>query len=331
MVAVVPVAPEGAAPAGARRLSRRRTTGRAGWPVVAAFMAPFALGFSLFFAYPVLATLYYSLTDYEVASRRPVEFVGLANYVALFTESDTFWVSVRNTLWMVLVMVPLRTAWAVLVAVLIMRVRRGATAYRTIAYLPSMVPAVAAALSFLVLMNPAGPLNRILAAVGIDGPAWLADPAWSKPSLTIMALWAAGNTIVIVTAGLLDVPRERYEAAALDGAGAWQRFWHITLPGISPVIFFSLLTGMIYTFQYFTEAFVASGSANAVTSSNQLLGYPQQSLLFYSTDLYQQGFVYFRTGYASAMAWILFLVVLAATLVFIRSSRRYVHYAGGES
>lgn len=309
-----------------RARARRATTRPSPW-VVASLLAPFALGLALFVAYPVIATLYYSFTDYRAAAHRSVSFIGLGNYVELFTQSPTFWVSVRNTLYMVLVMVPLRTAWAVLVAVLIVRVRRGQGIYRTLAYLPSMVPTVAAALAFLVVLAPGGPLNRILAVVGIDAPAWLADPAWSKPGLTMLALWGAGNFVVIVTAGLLEVPRERYEAAALDGVNGWQRFRHITLPAISPVVFFTLLTGMIYAFQYFTEAFVTSSASLATASGNDLLGAPQQSLLFYSTDLYQQGFVYFRTGYAAAQAWLLFLVILAATLLFIRWSRRFVHYS----
>jgi multiple sugar transport system permease protein len=315
---------------GVRRPARRlRHPSKARWWIIVAFLSPFIVGLSVFVLYPVIATLYYSLTDFQAGSYRPVRFVGLHNYQALFTQSDTFWVSVRNTLWMVVIMVPLRTAWAMLTAWVITRVKRGRAVYRTLYFLPSMVPVVAAALSFIVLLNPVGPLNALLGLVGVHGPGWFSDPAWSKPSLLLMAIWAGGNTMVIFSAAMLDVPRELYEAAELDGAGPWQRFRNVTLPAISPVIFFSLLTGMIYTFQYFTEAFVTSGSANVEASSNELLGYPANSLLFYSTELYQQGFSYFKTGYASAMAWLLFMVIFAATVVFIRASRRYVHYAGG--
>jgi len=256
--------------------------------------------------------------------------VGLANYRSLFTESPVFWTSVRNTLWMVIIMVPLQTAWAIFVAWILTRVRRGGTFYRTVYFLPAMVPIVATALSFIVMMNPVGPLNHVLHWFGITGPGWFADPQWSKPSLVLMALWTVGNTMILFLAGMLDVPRSLYEAAQIDGASTWKQFRHITLPGISPVIFFALITGMIYTFQYFTEAFVASGSANpSIVSGNDSIGYPQDSLLFYTTEIYRQGFSYFRTGYASAMAWLLFVVIFLCTLAFIRGSRRWVHYAGG--
>ncbi|MCO6004237.1 sugar ABC transporter permease [Actinoallomurus purpureus] len=327
------VARAGDAVSGARGRSAQRTRrhpSKTRWWVVLAFLSPFVIGLATFVLYPVAATLYYSLTNFQAGSYRPVRFVGLNNYRTLFTRSDNFWIAVRNTVWMVVVMVPLRTAWAMLTAWVITRVKRGRNVYRTLYFLPSMVPPVAAALSFIVLLNPVGPLNRLMGLVGIDGPGWFSDPAWSKPSLVLMALWAAGNTMVIFSAAMLDVPRELYEAADLDGAGAFRKFRSITLPAISPVIYFSLLTGMIYAFQYFTEAFVVSGSANVEASSNELLGYPARSLLFYSTELYQQGFSYFKTGYASAMAWLLFLAIFAATVVFIRVSRRFVHYAGGD-
>jgi multiple sugar transport system permease protein len=326
------VARPGALRGGAGRrpaAGRRRHPSKARWWVVLLFLSPFLVGLATFVLYPVATTLYYSLTDFQAGSYRPVRFVGLSNYRTLFTRSDDFWVAVRNTLWMVVVTVPLQTAWAMLTAWVITRVKRGRNVYRTLYFLPHMVPVVAGALSFIVLLNPVGPLNKLLGLVGVDGPGWFSDPAWSKPSLVLMALWVSGNTMVIFSAAMLDVPRELYEAADLDGAGPLRKFRSITLPAISPVIYFSLLTGLIYTFQYFTEAFVVSGSANVESSSNQLLGYPANSLLFYSTELYRQGFSYFKTGYASAMAWLLFLAIFAVTVVFIRVSRRFVYYAGG--
>jgi multiple sugar transport system permease protein len=291
-------------------------------------ISPFVLGLAMFVAYPVVSTLYYSFTDFQAGSYRPVHIVGLHNYQVLFA-SDTFWLSVRNTLWMVLIMVPLRTGWAMLAAWSISGLRRGATIYRTLFFVPYIVPVVAGALSFIVMLNPAGPVNGLLSLIGVHGPGWFADPHWSKPSLLLIALWACGDTIVIFSAAMLDVPRELYEAADLDGVNTWQRFRHVTLPHLSPVIVFSLVTGMIYTFQYFTEAFVASGSASVVEDQTLLIGYPQQSLLFYSTNLYQQGFIYFKTGYASAMAWLLFVVIFICTLAFLRLSRRWVPDAGG--
>ena len=320
-------APAGGAPPRSRR--RRRDPSRSGWPVTLLLISPFVLGLLLFTVYPVVATLYYSLTDFQAGSYLPVHFVGLRNYHVLFTQSDTFWVSVRNTLWMVCIMVPLRTVWAMLAAWSISRTRRGSRFYRTVFFVPYIVPVVAGALAFIVMLNPAGPVNHLLSLVGIQGPGWFSDPNWSKPSLVLIALWACGDAIIIFSAAMLDVPRELYEAADLDGVNLWQRFRHVTLPHLSPVILFTLVTGMIYTFQYFTEAFVASGSASAVEDSTQLIGYPGQSLLFYATSLYQQGFIYFKTGYASAMAWILFLVIFACTLLLLRVSRRWVPAAGG--
>jgi multiple sugar transport system permease protein len=324
-VAARPVAPvrDGAVVA-----RRRRRASRTPWWVVVAFLSPFLVGLALFVVYPVFATLYYSFTNYQAGSYLPTQWVGLQNYRDLFTQSTVFWEAVRNTLWMVAIMVPLQTLWAIFTAWILTRIKRGAVVYRTVFFLPAMVPIVATALAFIVMLNPVGPLNSILGHVGITGPGWFSDAAWAKPSLVLMALWTVGNVMILFLAAMLDVPVTLYEAAEIDGASPWQKFWHITLPGISPVIFFSLLTGMIYTFQYFTEAFVASGSANPILSSNQSIGYPQDSLLFYTTEIYRQGFQYFKTGYASAMAWLLFLVIFICTVIFIRGSKRWVYYAG---
>jgi len=314
---------ENGASGGGRR--RRRNPTKASPWVTLAMISPFVIGLAAFVVYPVAATFYF-----QEGSYRPVHFVGLQNYVTLLTQSDTFWVAVRNTLWMVLIMVPLRTLFAIFAAWVLSRMRRSVGVYRTLFFVPAIVPVVGAALAFVVMLNPEGPVNALLAHFGISGPGWFTDPKWSKPSLLIMALWACGDVIVIFSAAMLDVPRELYEAADLDGVNAWQRFRHVTLPFLSPVVVFAIVTGMIYTFQYFTEAFVASGSASSIQSSSDLLGYPAQSLLFYSTDIYQQGFVYFKTGYASAMAWMLFVVIFLCTLGFLKLSRRWV-YAAGES
>ena len=315
--------PAGAVPA------RRTGPGRTSWPLVALFMSPFVVGLALFGLYPIGATVYYSFTDFGVGSYRPVHLVGLDNYLALITQDDSFWVSVRNTVWMVAIMVPLRTAFALFAAWVLSRLRRGAAVYRTIFFIPSMVPVVASALSFIVMLNPAGPVNALLDRLGVSGPGWFTDPSWSKPSLVVMALWACGDSMVIFSAAMLDVPRDLLEAAELDGAGAGRRFWHITLPALRPVLLFTTLTGVIYTFQYFTEAFVASGSANGLNTGNTSLGYPQRSLLFYTTAIYQQGFVYFKTGYASAAAVLLFAVIFAATLVFLKAFSTLTPDPGG--
>ncbi len=304
---------------------------RARWWVVLAFMSPFVIGFSVFTLYPVLTTMVYSFTNFQAGSLRRVSWVGFQNYTNLFVgpNASRFWVAVGNTMWMVVVMVPCQTIWALFVGWIVTRMKHGAKIYRTLYYLPAMMPVVAGALAFLVMLNPAGSVNALLSAIGLPEPQWFGDPAWAKPSLVLMRLWMVGNTMVIFSASLLDVPVQLYEAADLDGANGWQKFWHVTLPSISPVIFFSVLTGVIYTFQYFTEAFVVSGASNSATVwSSHLLGYPQDSLYFYTTGIYEQGFNYFKTGVASAMAWLLFLVIFVVTLVFIRAQRRLVYYSG---
>jgi len=283
-------------------------------------MSPWLIGFAVFYLFPMLATLYYSFTHYDVFSSP--RWVGLDNYRFMFTSDPQFWQSLRNTVWMIVVAVPLQILFAVGCAVVLTRVKRGSSVYRTIFFLPTMVPVVAAVLGFVFLLNPAGPIDRVLGFLHVPQPLWFQDPKWAKPGLVLIGLWAVGNTMIIFLAALLDVPRQLYEAADIEGASGWQRFRYITLPMISPVIFFAIVTGVIYGFQYFTEGYVAAGGQGS-------LGQPQGSLLFYPIWLYEQGFTAFHLGYASAMAWMLFLVTMVCTLVLIRTSRRWVHYQGG--
>jgi multiple sugar transport system permease protein len=308
---VVAVSPE-------RRRRRRRQRLRH-YGTVAAFMSPWIIGFLAFVLYPMLASLYYSFTKYDLI--QPPQWVGLANY-RFMIHDPSFWLAMRNTLWIIVFATPIQVAFAIGTAVVLTRVRRGAGIYRTIFFLPTMVPAVAATLGFVFLLNPSGPINRTLSFLHVPEPLWFQDPQFSKPALVILGLWGVGNTMIIFLAALLDVPKQLYEAIEIEGAGPWQRFRHVTLPSISPVILFSLVIGVIYGFQYFTEGYIAAGGAND-------LGEPQGSLLFYPIWLYQQGFQYFHMGYASAMAWVLFLIIMACTLVLIRTSKRWVHYQGG--
>jgi len=282
-------------------------------------MSPWIIGFVVFYVYPMLATLYFSFTHYDILSQP--KWVGLSNYKFMFTSDPQFWQAMRNTLWMIIVAVPLQVAFAIGTAMVLTRPKRGKGIYRTVFFLPTMVPVVAATLGFVFLLNPAGPLDQVLGFLHVPKPLWFEDPTWAKPGLVMLGLWSIGNTMIIFLAALLDVPKQLYEAADLEGATAWQRFRHITLPMISPVIFFAVITGVIYGFQYFTEGYVASGGG-------QSLGNPQGSLLFYPSWLYAQGFQFFHMGYASAMAWVLFLITLLCTLVLIRTSRRWVHYQG---
>jgi multiple sugar transport system permease protein len=214
------------------------------------------------------------------------------------------------------------------------RAKRGVGFFRTVFYLPALIPPVAATLGFVYLLNPStGPVNTLLAKIGITGPLWFNDPSWAKPSLVLLSLWGIGNIMIIFLAAVLDVPQHLYESAELDGAGAFQRLRWVTLPLISPVILFAIVLGVIQALQYFTQAYVAAsvagGSASAAgTQSNLELGYPQGSTLFYPVLLYYQGFRFFNMGYASAMAILLLLVAFSATLLILRNSRRWVHYQG---
>lgn len=308
-----------AAQAGTSARKRRRGPQRRKFGVVVLFLSPWIVGFLTFTLYPTLASLYYSFTHYDMVS--PPQGVALANYRYMLTD-PYFWQSLRNTLWMVIFATPLMVAFAIGAAMVLIRVKQGTGIYRTIFFIPTIVPAVAATLGFVFLLNPSGPIDQVLAFFHIPQPLWFEQPLWAKPGLVLLGLWGIGNTMIIFLASLLDVPTELYEAADIEGANAWQRFRNVTLPMISPVIFFALVIGIIDGFQYFTESYIASGGASS-------LGDPQGSLLFYSIWLYQQGFQYFHLGYASAMAWVLFLITMAATFVLIRSSRRWVHYQGG--
>ena len=251
----------------------------------------------------------------------------------MFTKDPQFWQAMRNTLWMIGVGVPLSMLVALGTAMMLTRPRRGVKAYRTIYFLPTMAPPVAAALAFFVIFNPAtGPVNQLLSGIGIKNPPlWFYDPFWSKWGLLFLGLWVVGQTMIIYLAGLLDVPRQLYEAADIEGASPWQRFRYVTLPSLSPVLFFTLVIGVIAGFQYFTQAYVASFavSGQATEEAAAAVGSPQGSLLFYSIYLYLKGFSDFRMGYASAMGWMLLLFTLACTWLLIRTSRHWVHYQGG--
>jgi multiple sugar transport system permease protein len=312
---------------------RRRARRRAAWRrrgTVLAFMAPWLLGFGIFFGYPLVWSAYLSFTHYDLLSSP--RWIGLANYRYLFGTDQRIWPAVRNTLWLIAVLVPLQVLFAFGVAVMLARAKQGVGFFRTVFYLPALAPPVAATLGFVYLLNPAtGPVNSALGKLGIHGPLWFDSPQWSKPSLVLLGLWGIGNTMIIFLAAVLDVPKHLYESASLDGAGAWARLRYVTLPSVSPVILFAVVIGVIEGLQYFTQAYVAStianGGASAAESANNL-GYPEDSTLFYPVLLYQQGFRYFNMGYASAMAMLLLAVSFLVTLVIVRNSRRFVHYSG---
>jgi multiple sugar transport system permease protein len=314
---------------------RRRVNRKAQWRrrgTVLAFMSPWLAGFSVFIAYPLIATVYFSFTHYDLLS--PARWIGLANYDYMFHDDRQIWQAVKNTLWVVVITVPLKVMFAFGVALMLTRARRGIGFFRAVFYLPALAPPVAATLGFVYLLNPAtGPVNAALGVVGIEGPLWFSDPSWSKPALTLLLLWGVGNTMIIFLAALVDVPKHLYESAELDGAGALQRLRWVTLPSISPVILFAIVIGTIEALQLFTQAYVAAsiaaGSASSAGDPSNDLGYPEDSTLFYPVLLYQQGFRFFNMGYAAAMAVLLLVVSFAICLLIVRNSRRWVHYAGG--
>jgi multiple sugar transport system permease protein len=322
-----------ATPAAARRRAKRRATWRRR-ATVALFLAPWLVGFSVFFGYPLVMSAYLSFTHYDLLN--PPRWIGLANYRYLFGGDfqAEVWPAMRNTLWLIVFLVPVQVLFAFAVAVMLTRAKWGVGFFRTVFYLPSLVPPVAATLAFVYVFNPAtGPVNTILGKLGIDGPLWFNDPKWAKPSLGLLALWGIGNTMIIFLAAVLDVPKHLDESAQLDGAGWFRRLRWVMLPSISPVILFSVVLAVIQALQYFTQAFVAAsiaaGQASQAGSVSTLeLGYPEGSTLFYPILLYYHGFRFFNMGYAAAMAMVLLGVAFLITLVIIRNSRRWVHYAG---
>lgn len=282
-----------------------------------AFISPWLVGFLLFTLYPILASLYFSFCDYRILS--PPQWVGFRNYIELFTDYDYFLPSLYNTAFMFLEL-PIAMALSIGIALLLSQKLRGMAWFRTLYYLPAVVPTVASSVLWLWLLNPEyGLVNKTLEIAGLPTTEWLQSPVWSKPAFIVLDLWMIGGGIVIYLAAIAGVPAHLYEAAEIDGAGAWRRTWHITLPAISPVIFFNLILGVIGTFQYFTQAFLMTGSPP---------GGPANSTLFYALYLFQNAFTYFRMGYACAMAWVLFLLTLIATLIVFRSSARWVYYEG---
>jgi multiple sugar transport system permease protein len=320
-----------------------------------AFISPWIVGFLCFTFYPIIASAYYSFCEYRVLS--PPHWVGFRNYVELFTDREYFLTSLANTAFMFLEM-PLALVMGLAIALLLNMKLKGMAWFRTLYYIPSVVPTVASSILWLWLLNPDYGLVNKLVNRGIDWAnrlvnwgidcvnmvvgwsglswthvhipnfigAWYNSPAWAKPGFIVMDLWAVGGSMIIYLAALQGVPQHLYEAADLDGANAWEKLKNVTLPSISPVIFFTVVLGLIGTFQYFTQAFVISGSSAAAGN----VGGPENATLFYALYLYQNAFQYFRMGYACAMAWVLFLLTLLASLVIFRSSARWVYYEGGD-
>lgn len=292
------------------------------------FASPWIIGFIVLSAYPIAASFYYSLTDFRLF--KAPNFVFLDNYKTMLT-SDLFWKSLFNTFYMTLIGTPLFLLTALGMALLQNIKIKGQSFYRTVFYLPTIVPLIATSMIWMWILNPrSGLLNSLLKIVGITGPNWLADAKYTKPSLIIIGMWTVGNIMIYFLAALQEIPASLMESAEIDGANAFRKFFSITLPALSPVILYQLIVNIIYNFQYFTQAYVLiigsgdQGNANITAGS----GGPQNSLLFYALYLYHRAFVFFKMGEASAMAWLLFILVVFVTWVIFKTSDRWVNYGG---
>jgi multiple sugar transport system permease protein len=305
-------------PAGAGRASR---VGRAiGSPrarrlrLGLLFISPWIVGYCVFYLYPFLASLYYSFTRFTGIGN-PV-FTGLSNYSGLLHDS-MFHTAVFNTVYYTVIEVPFSTVVALGLALLLNMKVRGQAVYRTLFYIPSIVPVVASSLIFVWIFQPSfGIVNALLSDVHITGPAWFFSITWSKPTFILLGLWGLGQPMVIYLAALQGVPKEMYEVAALEGASAWSRLRRITIPMISPVILFNVILSLVLSIQYFTQAQVIESPP----------GSPGTSTMFYVTYYYQQAFQDLHLGYASAMAFLMFVGVLIVTVVLLRTSSRWVYY-----
>ncbi|HEY0865996.1 MAG TPA: sugar ABC transporter permease [Fimbriimonas sp.] len=279
------------------------------------FILPWLAGFLIFTAGPMLTSLWLSFHKYDLHT---LEYVGAENYRRLFVQDPLFWKALQNTVLYAVFSVPLGVAGSLAIALLLNQPVRGVRLFRTLFYLPSLVPAVASALLWQWIFNSDnGALNLGLVSLGLPAIEWLQNEKWTLPAFILMSLWGiGGGRMVIFLAGLQGIPDIFYEAARIDGASAWQQFRKVTLPLLSPVMFFNLVLGLIGSFQIFTSAYIMTG------------GGPNNASLFYALYLFRNAFEYFKLGKASAMAWILFAILLALTVIQFRLSKRWVHYEG---
>lgn len=280
---------------------------------------PALIGFVCLVLGPMLYSLYLSFTKYNVVE--PPQWIGWENYLYLIKDDPAFWPSVKVTLIFAATQIPLSLAIALAIALLLNNRVKGLGAFRTIYYLPSLLPATASVVIWIWIFHPNyGLLNELLAKVGVAGPAWLSSTTWALPSLIIMVLWSFGGAMIIFLAGLQGVPRGLYEAAEIDGANALQRFRHVTLPLLSPVIFFNLVMGVIGSMKVFDQAYVFGAAMDKVP------GGPARATLFYVLHLFQTAFNYFHMGLASAMAWMLFAVIALLTWLNFSLGKKWVHH-----
>lgn len=284
------------------------------------FILPWLIGLLCFTLGPMIFSFITSFTDYNMIK---MNFTGLDNYIHMFTRDQLFWKSFVNTLIYAVMNIPLVTIGGVIVAVILNKSIFGLRTFRTIYYLPSIMVGVGTYFLWMLLLDPAnGLVNTILGAIGIQGPAWLTDPNWTKPAIVLMHLWGLGGQMLLYLARLQSIPKDYYEAASLDGAGRFKQFTTITIPLISPIIFYNLIIGIIGAFQVFQEGYIFSGDGS---------GKPAGSLLFYNLLVWNNAFKNFKTGYANAMCWFLFVVVMILTILVQKSQKKWVYYEEGEN
>lgn len=282
-------------------------------------VSPWVIGFLTMTLGPMIYSFFLSLTNWDLFTDPKI--IGFANYVKLFTKDKIFWKTVFNTLYYAFISVPLGMAFSLFIAYFLNRPIKGSAFYRTLYYIPATVPGVASALLFKWLLAPdAGMINRFLALFGVDGPAWLLEPAWVKPALILMSMWTVGANITLLMAGIKSIPDEFYEAAELDGATPILQYYRITLPLLTPIIFFNVINGLIGALQIFTQIYIMTGTGGAS------MGGPNNASMMIVPYLFNNGFRFYKMGYASAIAWILFVLVMLLTLLVFRSSSAWVYY-----
>jgi len=291
------------------RLRRRETLQFYG------FISPWIIGFLVFTAIPMVASLVISFTNWDSLSKP--SFVGVANYVKLFAHDPLFWKALTHTLYFALVSVPLSLLIALGLASLLARPFRGARFFRTVIYIPALVPLVAAAIIFRWLFKPkGGPINSFLSLFGIHGPAWLLDAKWIIPAIILLTLWQVGSGTILLIAALQGVPAELFEAAQIDGASQTRQFWSISVPLVTPILFFNFVTGLIGGFQVFAQVYVLTDGTSG----------PNNASLMMVPYIYQNAFKFYKMGYASALAWVLFVIIMVFSALIIRSSNAWVFY-----
>ncbi len=290
------------------------------------FIMPWLVGFLIFTAYPMAASFFYSFTDWDFFT--DAHFIGLDNYKNL-VKDDTFWKAIKNTFLYAAVFVPLNMGLSLFIACMLKKKMFGSSIFRTLFYVPTLIPAVVTSLLFFKIFAPNdGIVNRFLALFGIKGPEWFFSASWSKPSLIIMSLWGLGTGFILLLSGMQGIPEELYESVHLDGASKWKEFWYITFPMLSPVIFYNLIMGIIGSLQIFTQVYVVGTNALMPGGVSGSGGGPDNSLLSIVQLLYIRAFRDYHMGYASAIAWALFIIILILTMLVFKSSALWTYYEG---